>query len=63
MRAELRSLQDDGMQEDELRRAKDKLVSRTVLDGDSAFSRMQDLAYTWVAKHEVRSIQDEIGRD
>ena len=60
LRAELKSLQADGIHEDELRRAKDKLVSRTVLDGDSAFSRMQDLAYTWAAKAEVRSIQDEI---
>ena len=60
LRAELRSLQTDGVHEDELRRAKDKLVSRTVLDGDSAFSRMQDLAYTWAAKAEVRTIQDEI---
>jgi len=60
LRAELKSLQTDGVHEDELRRAKDKLVSRTVLDGDSAFSRMQDLAYTWAAKAEVRSIQDEI---
>jgi predicted Zn-dependent peptidase len=60
--AELKSLQQDGLQEDELRRAKDKLVSRTVLDGDSAFSRMQDLAHTWVAEHTVRSIQDEMER-
>jgi predicted Zn-dependent peptidase len=60
LRSELKSLQADGIHEDELRRAKDKLVSRTVLDGDSAFSRMQDLAYTWAAKAEVRSIQDEI---
>jgi predicted Zn-dependent peptidase len=60
LRSELKSLQADGIHEDELRRAKDKLVSRTVLDGDSAFSRMQDLAYTWAAKEEVRSIQDEI---
>jgi predicted Zn-dependent peptidase len=60
--AELRSLQEDGIQEDELRRAKDKLISRTVLDGDSAFSRMQDLAYTWVAEGAVRSIQDEMER-
>lgn len=60
--AELRGLQTDGVQEDELRRAKDKLISRTVLDGDSAFSRMQDLAYTWVAERAVRSIQDEMAR-
>ena len=60
--AELRGLQADGVQEDELRRAKDKLISRTVLDGDSAFSRMQDLAFTWVAEGAVRSIQDEMER-
>ena len=60
--AELKGLQADGVQEDELRRAKDKLISRTVLDGDSAFSRMQDLAYTWVAEGTVRSIQDEMAR-
>ncbi len=60
--AELKGLQDDGVQEQELRRAKDKLISRTVLDGDSAFSRMQDLAYTWVAEKTVRSIQNEMER-
>jgi predicted Zn-dependent peptidase len=60
--AELKSLQQDGVHEDELRRAKDKLVSRTVLDGESGFSRMQDLAYTWVAKGELRSLQDEVAR-
>jgi predicted Zn-dependent peptidase len=60
--AELKGLQEDGVQEDELRRAKDKLISRTVLDGDSAFSRMQDLAYTWVAEGRVRGIQDEMDR-
>jgi predicted Zn-dependent peptidase len=60
--AELKSLQQDGVHEDELRRAKDKLVSRTVLDGESGFSRMQDLAYTWVAKGELRSLEDEVAR-
>lgn len=58
--AELKGLQEDGVQEEELRRAKDKLISRTVLDGDSAYSRMQNLAVTWVAKDRVRSIQDEM---
>jgi predicted Zn-dependent peptidase len=60
--AELKSLQQDGVHGDELRRAKDKLVSRTVLDGESGFSRMQDLAYTWVAKGELRSLEDEVAR-
>jgi predicted Zn-dependent peptidase len=60
VQAELVSLQKDGVHEDELRRAKDKLVSRTVLDGESAFSRMQDLAYTWVARNKLRTIEDEV---
>ena len=60
LRAELKGLEEDGVQEDELRRAKDKLVSRTVLDGDSAYGRMQSLAYTWVAEGRMRSIQDEV---
>lgn len=60
LRAELSGLEEDGVQEDELRRAKDKLVSRTVLDGDSAYSRMQNLWYTWIAEGRVRSIDDEM---
>jgi predicted Zn-dependent peptidase len=59
-RAELKALEEDGVQEDELRRAKDKLVSHTVLDGDSSYSRMQSLAYTWVAEGRLRSIEDEM---
>jgi predicted Zn-dependent peptidase len=60
VRAEMKSVQDDGIQEDELRRAKDKLVSRTVLDGESAYSRMQDLAYTWVTERRLRTIEEEM---
>jgi predicted Zn-dependent peptidase len=60
VRAELKSVQDDGIQEDELRRAKDKLVSRVVLDGESAYSRMQDLAYTWVVERRLRTIEEEM---
>ncbi|MGZ3663548.1 MAG: M16 family metallopeptidase [Ktedonobacterales bacterium] len=60
VRAELKSMQDDGVQEDELRRAKDKLVSRVVLDGESAYSRMQDLAYTWVVQRRLRTIEEEM---
>jgi predicted Zn-dependent peptidase len=61
-RAELRGMQEDGVQEDELRRAKDKLVSGTVLDGESAYGRMRDLAYTWVAEDRLRTIEDEMAQ-
>ena len=60
IQAELKAMQEDGPHEDELRRAKDKLISRVVLDGESAYSRMQDLAYTWVAEHRLRTIEDEV---
>jgi len=60
VRAELADVQENGVQEAELRRAKDKLVSRTVLDGESAFSRMQDLSYTWVAEQRLRTIEEEM---
>jgi predicted Zn-dependent peptidase len=60
LRAELKGLAEDGVHEDELRRAKDKLVSRTVLDGEAAFSRMQDLSYHWVAQGKLESIADEM---
>src|SRR5262249_53333153 len=59
-RAELKGLDEDGVQPDELRRAKDKLISHTVLDGDSAYGRMQALAFTWVSEGRVRSIADEV---
>jgi predicted Zn-dependent peptidase len=58
--AELKGMQEGAVQEDELRRAKDKLISHTVLDGESPFSRMQDLAYTWVAEHRLRTIEQEM---
>ncbi len=60
VKAEMKGVQDDGVQDDELRRAKDKLISRTVLDGESAYSRMQDLAYTWVTEHRLRTIEEEM---
>ncbi len=60
VRAELKGMQDDGVHEDELRRAKDKLVSHAVLDGESAFSRMRDLADTWVAEGRLRTIDEEV---
>ncbi len=60
VRAEIKLLEDGGVKDDELRRAKDKLISRTVLDGDSSYSRMQSLAYTWVAEGRLRSIEDEM---
>jgi predicted Zn-dependent peptidase len=62
LRAELDSLLDDGIHEDELRRAKDKLISNIVLSSESTFSRMRALANDWVTEGRLISVEEEIER-
>ena len=62
LREELDSLLDDGVYEDELRRAKDKLISNMVLSSESTFSRMRSLANDWVTEGRLVSVEEEIGR-
>jgi predicted Zn-dependent peptidase len=62
LRTELDSLLDDGVHEDELRRAKDKWISSMVLSGESTFSRMRALASDWVTEGRLISIDEEVGR-
>jgi predicted Zn-dependent peptidase len=62
LRAELDSLLEDGLYEDELRRAKDKWISSIVLSSESTFSRMRTLASDWVTEGRLVSIDEEIER-
>jgi predicted Zn-dependent peptidase len=62
LRAELDSLLDDGVHEDELRRAKDKWISSMVLSSESTFSRMRALASDWVTEGRLISIDEEVER-
>jgi predicted Zn-dependent peptidase len=62
LNAELDSLLDDGIYEDELRRAKDKWISHLVLSSESTFSRMSSLASDWVTEGRLISIDEEIAR-
>jgi predicted Zn-dependent peptidase len=62
LRAELDSLLDEGVFEDELRRAKDKWISGIVLSSESTFSRMRSLANDWVTEGRLVSIEEEIER-
>src|SRR6266568_4310936 len=62
LRAELDSLLDDGVYEDELRRAKDKWISNMVLSSESTFSRMRALASDWVTEGRLISIDEEVER-
>jgi predicted Zn-dependent peptidase len=62
LRAELDNLLEDGVHEDELRRAKDKWISNMVLSSESTFSRMRTLANDWVTEGRLVSLDEEIER-
>ena len=62
LRVELNSLLEDGIYEDELRRAKDKWISNIVLSSESTFARMSALASDWVTEGRLISVDEEIER-
>lgn len=62
LHAELDSLLNDGIHEDELRRAKDKWISAIVLSSESTFVRMRSLASDWVTEGRLVSVEEEIER-
>jgi len=62
LREELDNLLNEGVYEDELRRAKDKLISGMVLSSESTFSRMRSLANDWMTEGRLVSVEEEIQR-
>jgi predicted Zn-dependent peptidase len=62
LRAELGNMLDEGIHEDELRRAKDKWISGIVLSSESTFSRMRSLASDWVTEGRLVSVEEEVER-
>ena len=62
LRAELNSFLDDGVHEDELRRAKDKWISNLVLSSESTFARMRSLANDWVTEGRLLTVDEEVER-
>ena len=62
LRVELNSLLEDGVYEDELRRAKDKWISSLVLSSESTFARMRSLANDWVTEGRLLSVDEEVER-
>ena len=62
LREELDSLLADGIYEDELRRAKDKLISNMVLSSESTFARMRSLSTDWVVEGRLISVDEEVER-
>ena len=62
LRAELDSFLNDGIYEDELRRAKDKWISNMVLSSESTFSRMRSLSNDWVTEGRLLTVEEEVER-
>jgi predicted Zn-dependent peptidase len=62
LHAELDSLLEDGVHEDELRRAKDKWISSLVLSSESTFARMRSLANDWVTEGRLITVDEEVER-
>jgi predicted Zn-dependent peptidase len=62
LRAELNSFLDDGVHEDELRRAKDKWISNLVLSSESTFARMRSLGNDWVTEGRLLTVEEEVER-
>src|SRR5258708_4911924 len=62
LRAELDNFLNEGVYEDEVRRAKDKWISSIVLSSESTFSRMFSLASDWVTEGRLVSVDEEIER-
>lgn len=60
VRAEIQSIEADGVHEDELARAKAKLIGSTVLDGESTMRRMMNLPNSWLIDGRLKSIEEDI---
>jgi predicted Zn-dependent peptidase len=58
VRREVRRLQDGGVTEDELRRAKTKLATRVVMDGESTNSRMLNLVDSWLSLGRLETLEE-----
>ncbi len=62
LHAELNNLLDEGIYEDELRRAKDKWISSIVLNNELTFWRMFTIASDFVTEGRLVSVEEEIER-
>ena len=62
IQAELARLQADGVAEDELARAKTKLASRVVMDGESTNRRMLALVDAWLSLGRLETLDEVVGR-
>jgi predicted Zn-dependent peptidase len=58
VRREVQRLQDGGVTEEELRRAKTKLATRVVLEGESTNRRMLSLIGSWLSIGRLETLEE-----
>jgi predicted Zn-dependent peptidase len=56
----LDTLAGDGITEDELRKAKNKILSALVIKNELPMGRLVDLGFNWVYLGQYRTIEDDI---
>ena len=56
----LGQLQREGVTEDELRQAKNKILSRVVRGSERPMGRMQAIGMAWSYLHQYRNVDDEL---
>lgn len=62
LRNELDTFLNDGVTEDELRRAKDKWTSNVLLGAESTYNRMRALSSDWVVEGRLVNLDEDIER-
>jgi predicted Zn-dependent peptidase len=55
-----RNLSKDGITEDELRKAKNKVLSALVIKNELPMGRLVDLGFNWIYLEEYRTVEDDI---
>ena len=56
----LRSVQQDGISEEELNQAKSKILSRVVRGSERPMGRMQAIGMAWTYLHRYRTVDEEL---
>ena len=60
VRGVFKSVADDGVTEDELRKAKNKILSALVIKNELSMGRLVDLGFNWTYLEQYRTIEDDI---
>ncbi len=60
VRGVFKSVAADGVSEDELRKAKNKILSALVIKNELSMGRLVDLGFNWTYLEEYRTIEDDI---